>query len=387
MRCSKSRFLCLWAVCGSLFAARAPADEPGTLNLESPQVITSGAAPAKNHPVADACTAPGCRMFVPNMLGDALGVPLTGFPPVGPGVILYPAHIAKIAENHNVLPQDRVALSYGYVNNFPAVAGADGFNRDVDLHQFNFLFEKTFLGGRASAEVIVPFASTLNAAQPWSQVGYGERATEFGNLAFGVKGLLVDRPNFALSTGLLVEAPTARDLTVQGGPLGQGQVSNDAWHFTPYMGARWTRGEHLFTHAFVSYRRPTADNRQSFNGVLVGADYDVQDLLMVDGGVGYWLYRNPTCRGVRGIAPTVELHYATTTTDARDAFNAFTINRVDSLNLTAGATALIGERGTLGVGVSIPLRDNNLAGYGATDRVFDWALTVQVNLFFGGGRR
>ncbi len=370
-----------WLMSGS----RSHADEPVVLSLDAPPVTKNTADAA--HPVKASCGAlsGGCA-FVPNMIGDGLGVPLTGFPPAGPGLLLYPAHIAKIADNHNVLPQDRVALSYGFYDNFPAVVGAPGSNRDVDLHEFKWLLEKTFLGGRMSAEIIVPFASTLDAHQPWSQAGYGVRASEFGNLAFGIKGLLIERPNFALSTGLLVEAPTARALVVQAPGLPEGRVSNDAWFFTPYVGARWTRGENFFTHAFVSYRMASADNRQVSDGVAIGSDYDVQDLLMVDGGAGYWIYRNPSCRGLRGIAPTVELHYATTTTDSREAFNHFTINRVDSLNLTAGATALIGERGTIAVGVNIPLRDHNFAGFGPTDRAFDWALMVQANFFFGGRR-
>ena len=378
------------AVCG--FAGSASlsrADEPVASEtlLVAPQ-IKADAPAAKPAAAPQSCSVGTCcnPLFVPNMIGDGLGIPVTAFPPAPPGLLLYPSFFARVGENHNVLPQDRASLSYGYYDSFRAVVGSGGSDRDVDLHDFKFTFEKTFACGRASAEVILPFAYTLDSDQEWSQAGYCARAVEFGNVAFGLKALLWERESAAISAGLLVEAPTANDVVFTSALAGQGRLSNDAWYFTPYLGARMTRGDNFFAHAFASYRMPTADNRQFFNGVGVdGQDYDVQDLLMLDGGVGYWL-RRQDCGRVRGIAPTIELHYATTTTDSREAFNGFTINRVDSLNLTAGVTALVGERGTVALGVNIPLNDNDSPGFGPTDRAVDWSLGVQVNLFFGGRR-
>ncbi len=103
---------------------------------------------------------------------------------------------------------------------------------------------------------------------------------------------------------------------------------------------------------------------------------------MVDAGVGYWLFRNdPRSRIVTGLAPTIELHYTTFTEDQHPAlFSHVYFNRIDMLNLTAGATAELRHGGTVAVAMALPLRENTYPGGTLkTDRSMDWELIVQYN--------
>src|SRR5207253_9907353 len=44
--------------------------------------------------------------------------------------------------------------------------------------------------------------------------------------------------------------------------------------------------------------------------------HDALPILQLDLGTGYWLFRNPEGHRLTGIAPTVELHYTTTLSNA-----------------------------------------------------------------------
>jgi hypothetical protein len=183
----------------------------------------------------------------------------------------------------------------------------------------------------------------------------------------------------AISGGLLVETPTSDDLSIVL-PGFTETLHTDTWYLTPYLATLITPTERLYFQAFASYRATTRSNDLATNGLTQSQIRD-QDLLMADGGVGYWLHRDTCARWLTGLAPTVELHYMTTVTDGEGA-SGFLNPRADYLNLTAGATAVIRDRSTLGLACVVPLRTGESPLIGHTDRLFDWQLAVQFNLLW-----
>ncbi len=248
---------------------------------------------------------------------------------------------------------------------------------NATLDEFELLLEKTLFAETVSVELIVPFAATVSSTQDWAAApGSVDQTGEFGNLALNLKFLLWKRANVAFSGGLLVEAPTSDDLTVVTPALTQ-TLHTDAWYLTPYLATLITPTERLYFQAFFSYRVPTRDNDLTTDGAFDGTLRD-QELLMLDGGLGYWLYRNADACWLTGLVPTVELHYTTTTTDG-EGTSGILNPRADYLNLTAGATAMLGERSTLALACVLPLRTGNNPLIGNTDRLFDWQLAAQFN--------
>ena len=315
------------------------------------------------------------QTLAPNMIGDSLGVPQIGW-----GDTFYHQHFTKIADNNSPLPQDRISFAYNLYNNAPIIYDPGVTLRSANLDEFTFLAEKTFLGGLASAQLTVPFAHTV-AGHNTSNITRGNQATELGNLAITGKALLYQNCRLAISGGLQIELPTREDLTT----TDTGEVAaNEAWYFTPFAALLVTPNDRLFSQNFISYRMASAANAYADNGAITDHLREA-NMLMIDTSVGYWVYRDPCARGLTGLAPTLELHYTTTTEDA-DSLSA-PINRVDYLNLTAGCTAEINRNATLATGLVLPLRENTCAGYGQTDRNFDWELAIQLNVRYGNSRR
>ena len=177
-------------------------------------------------------------------------------------------------------------------------------------------------------------------------------STAFGDLAFGLKGLLYQTERVAMSAGLRVESPT-NDEVVQPGPtrVFYSSLNDDVWNFTPYVAALAAPSDRLFLQSFISYRLNTGDIETSTGNFGVATTIREQTLFMADLSVGYWVYHNRCKRGLTGLIPTVELHY----TGAFDQESSFTggaqsntetnrlIGSSDVLNLTAGLTALFNE--------------------------------------------
>jgi len=284
--------------------------------------------------------------------------------------------MVRVADNHSPLPTDRVGLSYHMYYNAPA--SGDLTPRDTTLNEFELLLEKQLFKGTMSAELIVPFADTISSTQNWDPLSTTvAQGGEFGNLALNLKFLLWQREHVAISGGLLTEAPTSDDLVVVI-PAMTETLHTDTWYLTPYLATVITPTDRLYFQAFASYRATTRSNDLVINGVTADQLRD-QDLLMADGGVGYWLYRDANARWLTGLVPTVELHYMTTTTDGEGASGLLNA-RADYLNLTAGATALVRDHSTLGVACVVPLRTGANPLVGNTDRLFDWQLAVQFNV-------
>jgi hypothetical protein len=314
------------------------------------------------------------------MLGDSLDVPIVfGF--VAGDQIGIPRHFAKVADNNNVLPESRIGFSYNLYANVPKTWTRPGGNvlTEADISEFKLHFEKAFMDGDWSLNLMLPFYHTISFSQSTftGTTITGEEGGQFGNLAFGFKRVLRRRDNHVVSGGLLIEAPTAQDYAVFGDT-----VVNDKWFLTPYVGLQYTPNDRWYAHGFASYRFRTGANESL---VFPGTDFIQSERLMLDGAVGYWMFRQDNCRRfITGLSPTVELHYTTYTEDQNPLlFTAEWFNRVDMLNLTLGATAELVNGGTIATGIGIPLRQGRFPGGDLpTDRSMDWELLVQYNLRF-----
>ena len=144
----------------------------------------------------------GAYSAAPGMIGDFFGGGLsfslpgqTFTAPVAAG-----DRILKIVENMSPVPTNRIFFNYHLFNN-PLVS-ADG--RTLDLHRYIFGFEKTTSSGNASFELRVPLATGLNAAQD-QFIADNNTGTEFGNVTFALKALLVERDFFSVSAGCGVD--------------------------------------------------------------------------------------------------------------------------------------------------------------------------------------
>jgi len=286
----------------------------------------------------------------------------------------------KIAENVSPLPRDRIFFNYSLFANVPLSEGGGNVNR------FSPGFEKTFLNQMMSVEVRAPFAATLN-----SNVVIGT-TDEYDNLEFGdmfvaLKALLFGWGNAAVSGGISLALPTAGDSQVflpDGTPLVQ--FRNESLHLMPFLGGLWTSGDRFFAQGFVQVDVDVAGDPVAVNanglGLSPAGRVQETSFLFLDGGIGYWLYRDGgmSNRLITGIAPTLELHYnqSLQSTDVVRA-GPFQIGEeqenIQILDMVLGATLQCRELSTITVGYAAPI------GNGA-DQQFDGELRVLWNRWF-----
>lgn len=401
-------------------------------------------------------TAGGTDSLAPYMLGDSFGISGNFFlgyisaanggtqvsanssSPIGGGRRL------KISESVSPMPRDRVFFTYNGFRDayqsqglaggvrprgnpgaqsiggpsslgFPA-GGAGLGTRSFDVNRFTFGLEKTFFNGSVSAEVRVPFSSTLGSNLLVTNNNIpGEEHLEFDNISTTFKALLYQTRSLAVSGGLLVNLPTADDVVItQFLPdaldlrmrmprvLGHNLVvENDAVHLSPFLGYLLTPTNRLFIQGFAQFDIPVNGNRTVFTPVVDGValpsqvrSLDDQALLQLDLSAGYWVYRNPWAEWLRGVASIIEVHYTTTLEDAdmqrfdltpnNTSYSAIfgnSANRVDVVNLTLGAAMQLRDRTMISTGFVFPLnkgqRDQNFQ--------FDWEFQFQLNYHFGPG--
>ncbi len=323
-----------------------------------------------------------------NMIGDG-GLLQPRVIVTGSRIFYFQNHISKVSQNNSAMPQDRIGLNFSSLQNVPIGRRFESGPVIDDLQEYRFFAEKTFLDGAASIDLIAPIYKTSESViGNVSEFLVGPQAHgEFGDLAFGIKGLLHRSERLALSLGLRVEAPTSREPYVA---LFNARIDDEVWHFTPYLAAQWTPSERVFVNSFLSYRLNSTSmvNTSDAGTALVReATY-----LMADGSIGYWMIRRPRCRGLTGLASVLELHY--TTTPESEPVNALqgisatglALGHTDYLNLTAGLVARWNERVSVSGAFAFPLRANrietNNSVLGATDRSYDWAFLLNLNYNF-----
>ncbi len=291
----------------------------------------------------------------------------------------------KLSEDNSPLPRDRVIFAYDTFGGVPLTENGLAVNR------FMFGFEKTFLDGRWSAEVRLPFAGTL--ASSFTD-GFETKSVELGNMRFALKRRWTNSETFNVSTGVGVTVPTASDQVVFN-PLG-GELyrfKNESVTVEPFLALLYTPNDRFFAQGWTSINADTTGGILTYNKDVFGGSgsqriYDLP-YLALDGQIGYWIVKRDT-GVVRGLAPFVELHwnYAIAQQQAIDAVNdtsrgqGLNISGVANteLNLTAGIVMQINEHVNLTLGGSVPL-------FQKPDRTFDGQFGMRLNYLFGASAR
>lgn len=374
--------------------------------------------------IAQATAVPAGPMgAAPNMIGDTIGggCGSVQFNGMGIGLVNHPSFGCsrqKISENNSPIPRSRLYLTYQHfdraiINEAVEEENGPPFISDrqvTDVDRVIFGLEKTFWCDCASIQVQVPVAYQLEdkmlfdfGPQPSAP---SSRDSQLGNVSVALKALLYENPcsGFALSTGVLLEAPTASDVEVLSVDA-QSQspdddlfvrvlVENDSFYVAPFVGfayqpccSNWyvqgfsqvdfdATGSNLDV-AATDTDTGTPDVAESFS-------LSAQTFLRLDLAAGMWIYQNPCACHVTGMALQVEGHYSTTLEDAdlrtltlpsnSDVLFGNSANRVDILNVTVGAPMQLACGAAVTPAVVIPLRDGE-------DEPFDWEFQLQVNLF------
>ncbi|MGL4549804.1 MAG: hypothetical protein ACRC33_01345, partial [Gemmataceae bacterium] len=302
------------------------------------------------------------------------GLAITLPNPSGGGVV----GRVKVSEDNNPMPRDRFIFNADYFSQVPLTPSG------VSVYRYVAGFEKTFLDQRASVELRVPFASSIDSTI--TADGVTARATQLGNVHVTLKGLFYASETLCVSAGAGVALPTGEDVRVRltdGTDLAH--IRNDAYIVTPYVAALFTPTDRLFAQLWFAWGIDANGNRTdvnaTFNGLQRAGRITDQNLAQLDAHLGYWLYRAADeSSAIQGIAPFTELHYNATVGDAdvirSGAFQIGVPGSLNELNLTVGATAQVGTNFLLSAGLVMPLRDN-------FDRTFDYQLGVRGTLFFG----
>lgn len=402
-------------------APEAAAAEPPAPEAVAPQV--EGAPPtdeAYPPPTSTAAAAPAS--VAPNMMGDTMGS--------GCGIVRYGATVIgnvnhptfgcsrqKIAENNSPMPRNRLYLTYQHFHNanHNMVTEDDQYLDIVDIHDTHvdkclLGVEKTFLCDNLSVQLQVPFASQLTNDM-FQDYGNPPSAPhdydlQFGNVSVALKALLWRRRCLAISSGLLVETPTAPNVKIHAvEPLDLDPSDpyldfhllyrNDSVIVSPFLGMLYTPNSCYFVQGFTQVDIPVSDSSLVFDPTVDGAlqprqefHFSGQTMMRFDLGAGVWLYRNPCACNLKGLAMLFEAHYSTTLDDA-DVYVIDTpgveggtlqfgnsLNRVDIINLTVGPTLELANGSTIAAGFVLPLDD-------APEKPFDFEFQLQVNLFRG----
>lgn len=280
-----------------------------------------------------------------------------------------------------------------------------------------------------------PNGNPLFLVAPTPDNTLGSSSTVWGNIDLILKAAAIKRDRFVASGGLAFLFPTGPDqnyriidytstptsLQASGQRERDIHINNSTWSMSPFVALLAIPTNRLFTQGFLQVDVPlnsshiTYSDRFTrglfgFNPALtpigpnqmppfvVGRDIVEQPLMHVNLGTGYWLVQNPDATWLNGLAPILELHYTTTLRNANivqlpgdgstDVVGGRTLvaepgpqvgnlaNRIDILNITAGATALVANRATVTTGFVFPLRQGD-------DRVFNWEFQLQLNYYFG----
>jgi hypothetical protein len=225
----------------------------------------------------------------------------------------------KIVEGNSPIPQDRLFFTFSHFVN-PVVTIRE---QPVDLNVYTFGIEKTLFGDDlTSVEFRIPFNSGFDASQALDPAA-SLSGTEFGDLALAFKRVILRREHFLVSAGLALIFATGRDYSIvgedpfsgSGVPVTLLSVQNEATHLQPFLGAAWRPNDRLsfllFTQWDFDARGNTVFMRDQGSLNEVGV-FQEQSLWFIDFNVAYWLYRDPCARWITGMAPILELHYATT---------------------------------------------------------------------------
>jgi hypothetical protein len=340
----------------------------------------------------------------------------------------------NVAENNTIVPVDRLSLNYRHFHNVYDTY-ALGQSRSTSAERFDLGFEKTFLDGIGSVQVVLPLVRQLGSdldifdSSDGSNLPFGDRDGEVGNLAVNFKMLLTSRENYAIAGGLAVNTPTADDayftqdyddpdLIISESPFVStvsptdftmtSRFDNDTVNLMPYLAWQLRPTSSFFHQGFLQVDAPlnrsdaainvtgiiTPDSNYSasaLSGAATG-EIDQQTLLRLNLGFGYWLQRGDGMSTLRGLAGLFEVHYTSTLDNANpfvvpsgvllatspglDDFPidiaAGPINDIDQVNLSTGLAAYVGAL-QITNGIVVPVSEND------DDRSFDFEYSLQIN--------
>lgn len=305
-----------------------------------------------------------------------------------------------------------------------------------------------------SGDYLFDVPNTVPLIQPTPGRTLGDADTEMQDMNVILKTIIAQDAyrRWVVSAGLGVTIPTGEDLNatvvdysndVPGDPgdavfvrqpnqfafdqrTRQFHIDNSTWGLSPFLAAAATPSDRTFFNGFVqvdcpvnssdwTFRETDRDLEILFDPYVVGSNPNApasvqaiqfdrtlsgtirdQYLLHLDVGGGYWLYRNPTKRHLKGIAGLMELHYTGTldsadivtvretpirTVDASGLVGPLApprlgniANRLDILNFTVGSTILVGKNAAISTAYVAPLRSG-------MNRTFDGELNVQLNWY------
>ena len=309
----------------------------------------------------------------------------------------------RIADNNKAVTLDRVYVLHNHFHGardtrFQTAAQFGPFplpesQRSSSIDRLTFGLEKTFADDDWSVELRMPFVNGFReTSDPFGN--FSMESGSIGNLAVILKNQVYRNDDVAIAAGIGTSLPTGSDVEVEY-PFLQTRmtIENRSVHLQPFLGLLTSPTDRWFVHAFaqldlVANGNPVHVNSPMFN---VSEKLTEQNLLMLDLATGYWMFRHtaalddgrhadvlprPRATRLTGIAPIMELHYASTLQDA-DSFitpggligNA--TNRMDVLHLTLGLHAEFGLDTMIRIGTALPIR-------GRTDRLFDSELILSV---------
>ncbi|WP_254512419.1 hypothetical protein [Anatilimnocola floriformis] len=381
-------------------AAQPPAARMPSLSTPRTPAATSRAAPAPAYNrlasapemFGDYFQSGGNVTYSPNELAGSADGAFGSFsiPSAGGS-----RHV-KVGENNKALPADRFIFSYSHFHNALQYTETDFFGgggtpvtQQFPIDRYTFGVEKTFGNGMWSVEVRMPFQGDFNF-QGATVAGDGG---QIGNLALILKHLLYMDDEMAIVAGMGIDTPTGSNFVLTDNvsfPTNQITFQNDALHLLPFLGVLLSNDGPYFINAFVQCDLATAGNRIQ-SGPAAGGPvdtlglYNEQNLLFVDLGTGYWLYRDEMNDGFTSLAAILELHYTTSLQDTDEvagdaAGRAFTyrngFNRFDVLNMTVGLQAQYNILTSIRVACVVPM------GAADDDRFFDSEVQVQINRRF-----
>jgi hypothetical protein len=224
--------------------------------------------------------------------GGGRGTSASGFTAVtAPAPLILPGLFTAI-NTESARPQNRVFMGYGYYDGFqtPNPTPGAGLIKGFNLNVFNVGAEVAFLDNRASAYVRVPWlVATDNVA--------GVPLDGLGDVSIGLKYALLscNETGSALSVGLTVATPTARDLNVTTNrfrfdfdPTGTVRTSggstlppNTTATVNPTYIQPWVAGLAVLDRLFVS----------SYAGLVLSTDDATSSFVNAEVGLGYQIYR------------------------------------------------------------------------------------------------
>ncbi len=328
----------------------------------------------------------------------------------------------NISENNSPLPTDRVYFSYRHFHNASNLKFYQ-FEESFDVNRFTLGGERTFCDGMMSMELRMPLEQRLGSNRESYDVSdprlsldpntfvngfdpfFGGQKTELGNISLMFKALLYESNSCAVSAGVGVTLPTARDveylvttdnrLIFPNGTQANSSIlldvfgSNETVYISPYLAWLSRQPNSRFFHqgflqievaANPSSVAVAGDGLTNFlddadPNVVTGTfdwftpfpsgrtDLFAQTLMRLNLGFGYTMVDDPRASLFQKLTAMLEFHYTSTLQDANistvpisvDATGTSGVNpiqtiefgnllnRVDIVNMVTGLSANCGN--------------------------------------------